>query len=772
MRLSRRRCRQEETPPAGGGSTSAAGGTPGGGGDAPCPRRRHEPGSPAREGFVVAVAGNPNSGKTTLFNALTGAAAKVGNYPGITVDSRTGRLDLPRAGRVTLVDVPGTYSLTARSADEEVAINALLGRKGHLRPDAVVVVLDATSLERNLYFLMQVLEFDLPVVAAVNMLDAARAEGIEIRFDELRRIFKVPFVGIVARKRQGIDLLTETLEEVLLDPAAHAGPGWLWDPPPALAADLDSCEPLIRQEVHFPLPTPGSRRAFALWLLSSLTPDGELVVRPRLREHVLALQRKIQAEGRDLADESIALRYAFIDRITPRIMVRRTAHASSVTERIDGVLTHPLWGTLVFLAIMGVVFQALFSWSEPLIGLIERLMGGLGGWLAAVLPAGFLRDLLVEGIVGGVGSVVTFLPQIVFLFLFVALLEGSGYLARSAFLIDRLMRRIGLHGQAFVPMLSGFACAVPAIMATRTIESRRDRLLTMMVVPLISCSARLPVYTLIIALLFPTSRRVGPLSLGTVILLGIYVVSTLLALLAASVLSRTLFRGRPQSMILELPPYRLPDPKSVWLLVVERSRAFLTTAGTIILTISVVLWVLLSHPVVTPPPAAAAPAGAPAVLLADGQVRTAAGDTLPLPTYRLRYSYAGRLGTLIEPVLQPLGFDWKIGVGLIGAFAAREVFISTMGVVYGAAGDEHGLSLRQAMRAERRPDGRLLWTPLTGIALLAFFMIALQCMSTFAVIRRESGGWGWAVFALVYLNTLAYLVTLAIYQGGRLLGLP
>ncbi len=716
---------------------------------------------------VVAVAGNPNSGKTTLFNALTGATAKVGNYPGITVDSRTASLTLPGAGKVTLVDVPGTYSLVARSVDEEVAINALLGRKGHPRPDAVVVVLDATSLERNLYFLMQVLEFDLPVVAAVNMLDAARDEGIEIRFDELRRIFRIPFVGIVARKRQGIDLLKAALDEVLLDPGAHRGPGWLWEPPAALARDLASCDALIREEVRFPLPTEGSRRAFALWLLSSLSPGSELVVRPRLREHVLALQEQLREQGRDLADESIALRYAFIDRVAPRIMIRRTTEVSSTTERIDAVLTHPLWGTVVFLAIMGVVFQALFSWSEPLIGVIENLFAALGGWLTRALPAGFLRDLLTEGIVSGVGSVVTFLPQIVFLFLFVALLEGSGYLARSAFLIDRLMRKIGLHGQAFVPMLSGFACAVPAIMATRTIESRRDRLLTIAVVPLISCSARLPVYTLIIGLLFPVSHRVGPLSIGTVILLGIYVVSTLLALAAAAVLSRTLFRGQPQSMVLELPPYRLPDPKSVWMLVVERSRAFLATAGTIILVISVVLWVLLSYPAVTPPGpadpglAAAVPAGM--VATPDGPV--------PLATYRLRHSFAGRLGALLEPALRPLGFDWKIGIGLIGAFAAREVFISTMGVVYGAGDDDHAHSLREAMRSERRPDGRLLWTPLTGVSLLVFFMIALQCMSTLAVIRRETAGWRWALFILVYLNTAAYLASLLVYQGGRLAGL-
>jgi len=706
---------------------------------------------PDRRQRIVAVAGNPNSGKTTLFNALTGAHAKIGNYPGITVESRTAEAELPRAGRVTLVDVPGTYSLTARSPDEEVAINSLLGRKGLPRPDAVLVVLDAVALERSLFFLMQVMEFGLPVIAVVNMIDAARGEGIDLHFDALRLELGIPVVGTVARRRQGLELVREALDD-LLDGKAHPSPGWLWEPCAELSRDLDAFDAAIREEVRFSLPSPAARRAFALWLLMSVTPHSELEVRPRLRDLALATRAGLEAAGRDLAREAVAARYAKIDLLAPRLITRNPPR-SHQTERIDAVLTHPLWGSAIFVSIMGLIFQTLFSWSEPFMGLIEDGVGGLAGALRGVLPAGVPRDLLLDGVVAGVGGVLVFLPQILFLFLFISVLEGTGYLARAAFLIDRVMRRLGLHGQAFVPMLSGYACAIPAIMATRTIDNRRDRFLTIMAVPLISCSARLPVYTLVIALTFPAAHKIGFLSAGTLVLLGIYVLSSLLALLAVGLLGRTVFKGRPRPLLLELPAYRMPDPKTVLMVMWERSRAFLTTAGTVILVMTVVLWVLLSFP-----RTGAVPPGGPG---ADA-----------VRSEQLRQSYAGRIGGALEPVIEPLGFDWKIGVGLIGAFAAREVFVGTMGVVYGVGGegDPADDTLREAMLRDRRPDGRPVWTPLTGVSLIVFFMIAMQCMSTLAVTRRETASWGWTLFMLGYLTAAAYLASLLVYQGGRALG--
>lgn len=702
--------------------------------------------------FTVAVAGNPNSGKTTLFNALTGANARIGNYPGITVEVLTGHLELPKAGRVRLVDIPGTYSLNARSPDEEVAINTVLGRKGIKRPDAVVLVLDGTALDRNLYLLMQLLEFEIPVIAVVNMLDSVREDGLEIHFDALREIFGIPVVGTIARRRQGVGLVRDAIDDLLTDPEAVFRPGWLWEPPDELAADLDTFDALIRHEVRFRLDGPGARRAFALWLLMSVVPDSVLEVRPLLREHTLLTRRRIKEEGRDLVVEAVAGRYAQIDRLLPRV-VTRSANRSQKTERIDSVLTHPLWGSAIFLALMALIFQMLFSWSGPFIGLIEDGFAQLDGLARSTLPAGLLRDALTDGILAGVGGVLVFLPQIVFLFVFISIMEGTGYLSRAAFLIDRIMRKLGLHGQAFVPMLSGFACAIPAIMATRTIDNRRDRFLTIMAVPLISCSARLPIYTLIIALLFPAAEKTGFMDTGTLILLGIYVVSTLLALSAVGLLGKTVFKGVPQPLLLELPPYRLPDARTILLVIWDRTRAFLTTAGTVILMMTVILWVLLTFP--------------------GRDTRGLEGEALAqAQAEQLQDSVAGRIGTFMEPVLKPLGFNWKIGIGLVGSFAAREVFVSTMGVVYGM-GEDHDAddrSLRQAMHGDTRADGTPLWTPLTGVSLIVFFMIAMQCMSTLAVTRRETGSWAWTAFMLVYLTSTAYLASLLVYQGGHLLG--
>ncbi|HPF34319.1 MAG TPA: ferrous iron transport protein B [Candidatus Krumholzibacteria bacterium] len=699
--------------------------------------------------LTVAVAGNPNSGKTTLFNALTGATARTGNHPGITVAERHGRLELERNGRVDLVDVPGSYSLNARSPDEEVAINALLGRRGMPRPDAVIVVLDATALERNLYLLLQVMEADLPVIAVVNMLDAARDDGLDINFDLLRSAFGVPVVGVVARRKQGIELLKKELDDLLDRPDRGRRP-WLWTPSPALSRELDALAALVDEEVRFELASDQARRAFALWLISSLHRRSEIAVRPRLREATLAARDRLRdQDGLDLDHETIVPRWRVIDDLAPRL-VRREERPSHRTERIDGLLTHPLWGSLIFLGVMTVIFQALFAWSEPVMGAIEGMFAGLAGWVSATLPPGLGRDLLVDGIIAGVGGVLVFLPQILFLFLFITLLEGSGYMSRTAFLLDRFMRRLGLHGNAFVPMLSGFACAVPGIMATRTIDDRRDRLVTIMALPLISCSARLPVYTMIIALVFPPALTTGPFRTGTLVLLGIYLASTGLTLASAGLLSRTVLKGRPRPLLIELPPYRMPDPRSILLTLRDRAAAFLSTAGTIILVITVVLWALLSFP--------------------RHVVDT--GDPQADAATALRHSYAGRLGAMIEPAIEPLGFDWKIGIGLIGSFAAREVFVSTMGVAYGVGDDEAALDadLGQAMAQDRRADGTRLWTPLTGLSLMAFFMVAMQCMSTLAVTRRETGSWGWTLFMLFYLTGGAWLLSFLVYQGGRLLG--
>jgi ferrous iron transport protein B len=448
-------------------------------------------------------------------------------------------------------------------------------------------------------------------------------------------------------------------------------------------------------------------------------------------------------------------------------------HASR-SERLDAVLTHPVAGLLAFAAVMLLVFQALFSGAEPAVHLIEMAVAGTQDLITAHLPAGPFTSLLSQGVVAGVGNVVVFVPQIALLFLFISLLEDSGYLARVAFVIDRVMGGVGLHGKAFVPMLSGFACAVPAVMATRTIESRKDRLLTMLALPLTSCSARLPVYMLVVATVFDGQARVlGGLSMGALALLGMYGLSVAAALTAAAVLRRTVLRAPRPTLILELPPYRRPLLGNVALNVGRQVRAFLEEAGTIILALTVVLWALLSYPRSEATTRSFEAQRAQAEAL-SGEDRAQRLDELASAEagQRLRESFGGRLGHALEPALRPLGFDWRIGVGIVGAFAAREVFVSTLGIVFDIAGaDDQSQSLRGALRRATWPDGRPLFTPLSGVALMVFFVFACQCMSTLSVVARESGSWRWAAFLFAYMSVLAYGATLLVYQGGRALGL-
>lgn len=734
---------------------------------------------PRQRSYRVALVGNPNVGKTSLFNALTGHSGQVGNYPGITVDRLVGKLELEQGLGVELIDVPGTYTLNARSRDEQVAIAELLGQAGAAQPDAVIVVLRYATLQRGLYFLMQVQELGLPVVAVVNMMDEARAKGYHVDLQSLSEHFDIPFVGTVAQTGEGHGKLRQALS-TLLERGDTSHHSWHWTPSAHLAQHLDE----IGEEIGDALPPAAHtedgdsalwrRRAFALWCLMSLgeqTDDEPLVTIPgQLRRRTLNVREAMIEEGHDLDLEVTQARYQHIDVDVDQYGWKEDGpYQRDVTQRIDSVLTHPLWGMLVFLAAMGLIFAALFDWSTPAIDGIEWLFNRAAAGVRATLPPGLLAELLAGGIITGVGSVLAFLPQILLLFFFIALLESTGYMSRVAFMTDRLMQKLGLHGRAFVPLLSGFACAVPAVMAARTIERRRDRLLTIMALPLVSCSARLPVYTLIISALFPATRRVlGPLSLGMLMMLAIYVLSTLLTLTAVGVLGRTVLKGRPAPLLLELPPYRLPMLRGVFLVLWHRCKVFVKTAGTVILAATIVLWALLTFPRHPDTPKLQQQIAA-----AQARKDTAGATRLAheLRAKQLAHSLGGRLGRGIEPVIAPLGFDWKIGVGLIGAFAAREVFVSTMGLIYGVgAVDEKSSTLRATLRAQRHPDGRVVYTPLTGLALLVFFMIAMQCVSTLAVVRLETGSWRWPLFQLAYLSVLAYLSALAVYQIGRALG--
>jgi ferrous iron transport protein B len=711
---------------------------------------------------LVAIAGNPNVGKTSLFNRLTGSNQKVTNYPGVTVERFEG--SLRDAAEVRVVDVPGTYSLSARSREEEIAIRAVAGLGGEAQPDLVIVVVDATQLSRNLYLALQVRELGVPVILAVTMTDLC--DGASLDVPALSLAFGAPAVAVSGLTGEGLDDLDREMRAVLRDkPGTLSFP---WELSESLTADVSAIAPLLPESWNA---AAGSRcTALALWSLLSLDEEDELEGIPEgLRAGAAELT---SAPERDVEREVILARYAHVDRVMAQL--KSTASASrAATERADSILLHPLLGFVLFLGMMTVVFQALFTWSGPAIDLIESAFGWLAAGAESALPAGFLRDLLTEGVIAGVGSVVVFLPQILLLFLFIGLLEDSGYMARVAFLMDRVMRAVGLNGRAFVPMMSSFACAIPAILATRTMERQRDRFLTMMVVPLMTCSARLPVYTLIIGALFPVDDWLGLPTQG-LLMAAMYLFSTLIALVAAAVLSRTLFTGPSVPLLLELPPYRRPNLGAVLRMMWQRSSLFLKEAGGVILTCTVGLWLLLSFPAGAPDAESFASARAQAEATLSGEALETALLNVDNEesANQLHGSYAGRLGRALEPVIEPLGYDWKIGVGLIGAFAAREVFVSTMGLVYGLSEevDEETSTLREKLRTARREDGGLVYTPLVGLSLLVFIALACQCMSTLAAVRRETGTYRWPLFMFAYMTALAWGASFVVFQGGQLLG--
>jgi ferrous iron transport protein B len=718
--------------------------------------------------FNAVLVGNPNTGKTTIYNALTGLRAKVGNYPGITVERRVGSCELGEIA-INVHDVPGSYSLYARSAEEQVAIKSIIGLEGETLPDLVIVVVDGLNLERNLYLTLQIAEFELPMILAVNMLDSTREEGIHLHLDALSEALGIPVVGMAAARGQGIEELRQKIVEVLDNPEQARSKGFLWQPSEALAADLDEITTVAAETMNLP-EKDSIRRAFALWLLMSVSEEDELQGIPdRVRQTIYKTYQRSREEQRDVDAETVRGRYRYIDRLAQSVIHRPVKKRLSRTDRIDGVLTHGLWGFLIFAGTMTLLFQVLFAWADPFISAIEHAMGFVGLGLATIVPAGLGQDFLVEGVLAGVGNVLVFLPQIVLMFVFITLLEDVGYMARAAFLIDNLMRRIGLNGKAFVPLISGFACAVPAIMAVRTIEDRRSRLITMLVIPLMTCSARLPVYSIIIAAFFPASEHFGPFNIGGLILLGAYFIGTAGTLISAGVLRRTVLPGKTPALLIELPPYRLPMLRNVGRVTYERAMAFIKQAGTIILVFTVILWGLLTFP---RNPEYDTDYETLRVEAQNDDAELNRIDSLQTAE-RLEKSIAGRIGIALETVTKPLGFDWRINVGLIGAFAAREIFVSTLAVIFGISSDdetESESSLRDRLRNAKKPDGSPRYTPLFGLSLMIYFIFALQCFSTLAIIKRESGSWKWAFFAWFYAFGISYTFSLIIYQGGKLLG--
>jgi ferrous iron transport protein B len=714
---------------------------------------------------LYALVGNPNCGKTTVFNALTGLRQKVGNYPGVTVEKKEGRLLLPDGDAINLIDLPGLYSLTPRSPDEAIARDVLFGhRKDVAQPDGIIHVVDASNLERNLYLTSQLLDLGLPTVIVLTMTDIAERTGQTIDIPALEQKLGVPIQPVVASANRGLSGLRDKIQHLAQTPVP-AVRGWSL---PKLAE-----EEVVRlserlQKQHNTPPMQSVTEAIGLLMQERLRPEEY----GRWSADVLALirdgQAKFDTEGLDFPGAVVQARYEWARQVCADVLKKPMGRgAVTLTDKLDRIFMHPFWGYLIFFGVMAFVFQTIFTWANVPMNWIGSGVGWLQNFVTAHMPAGPLQDLLVNGIIAGVGTTLTFLPQILLLFFFIALLEDTGYMARAAFLMDKVMSKVGLHGKSFIPLLSSFACAIPGIMATRTIDDRKSRLVTILVAPLMSCSARIPVYTLMIAAFIPARRVVGIFTLPGLTMLVMYFLGTVAAFGMAWLFKKTLLKGQPPVFFLEMPPYHKPSARTVLMAMLERALLFLKRAGTLILSMSVILWFLSTYPHL--------PAKAPALQrLAQAQATNADAKTLEslrdqAGQQQLAYSAAGRAGHFLEPVIAPIGFDWRIGVSLVSSFVAREVFVSSMGTIYSVADrnsdpDQVAASLKDKLRADP------FFSPLLAVCVMVYYVLAMQCLSTVAVVKRETNGWKWPLFMTGYMTALAWGATFLVYHIGLAFG--
>jgi len=679
------------------------------------------------DAFHVALAGNPNCGKTTLFNALTGSRYKVANYPGVTVEKREGFTTLPGDWKGAILDLPGTYSLFGSAPDEAVATSIILGEnKREKQLDGLIVAVDASNLERNLYLVTQLIDFQIPTVIVLTMSDLAEKQGVSVYNELLSRELDLPVVTVNGGKElEGLKIALETL----LRRGRRSTKVLEWLPKESAVRQLapslgqratDSEKPVVQ----------GANLVKGIALLGDSLP----AVDSAHAKAINTAREELRLAGVDALSFEATQRYRWVQAIASKASAQNEAGRSGISKKIDHFLTHPVSGTLALLGIMLVMFQSIFLWAAAPMELISNSVDLIGNSVGSLLPHGALRSLIVEGIIAGVGNVIIFIPQIAILFLFLGILEDSGYLSRAAYLLDNFMRRFGLQGRAFIPLLSSFACAIPGILATRTIPSRADRLATVMIAPLMSCSARLPVYAVLISAFIPKQTVWGVFSLQGLTLLVMYFLGIITAALIGLALRHSLLRRQPAFLVMEMPLFRRPNLRVVLRTVWDRVVSFIRAAGSIILACSIVLWFLASYP-------------------------------KPPSEYRgnpVQFSYAGRVGTFMEPLIRPLGYNWEIGVGLLGSFAAREVFISSLAMVYSLADEEDSsLALENTLKT-KRADGT--FTLPTALSLLVFYVYACMCMSTLAVCKRETGSWGWTTLMFGYMTALAYIGALITYQ--------
>jgi len=690
----------------------------------------------------VALVGNPNTGKTSVFNRLTGLNQKVGNYPGITVEKKEGMCKLSRTLKAHVLDLPGTYSLNASSLDENVVIELLLNKNDKDFPDVAVVVAEVENLKRNLLLFTQIKDLGIPAILAINMADRMERKAISLDITEMERQLQTRIALISARQNKGFDKLKDLI----------ANYGTL-DKTPCLDPASISPEYFERLEKTFP-----NQELYKLWLV--ITQDVNFGKLDRKDSPEIA-SFKTESKGnlKRMQQRETILRYKFINELLKVSLHVDKSKAKDLRSRLDRVLTHHIWGYVIFFGILLLIFQAIFDWSSYPMDFIDTTFASLSEWTKNSLPAGDFTDLLAEGVVPGLGGIVIFIPQIAFLFLFIAILEESGYMSRVVFLMDRIMRRFGLSGKSVVPLVSGTACAIPAIMATRNIESWKERLITILVTPFTTCSARLPVYLIIIALVIPEQRVLGIFSLQGLTLMFLYFLGFASAIFSAWLLNKVLKINSRSFFVIEMPNYKVPMPKNVALTVVEKTKSFVFGAGKIILAISIILWVLASYG-----PGKFNTAEETIARQTAGQNISQEEREAQVAAYKLENSYIGLLGKGIEPAVEPLGYDWKIGIAIVSSFAAREVFVGTLATIY-SVGSEEEETIKNRMAAEVNP---VLGTPrfnfASGVSLLLFYAFAMQCMSTLAVVRKETNSWAWPLWQLGVMSAIAYFVALGAYQ--------